>query len=130
MSGVLAALKIATEQRCGLTVAVAVADTWPLPEVPVAVAVFVTEAVIVIERGAVRIWFAPGASGPQLPTVKSSPGFPGVPASSFSVPDAVKKSPVFVTLYPKVTGVLVPAHTSAGEAAFWSEIVHLCPFTV
>src|SRR6266516_297514 len=98
MSGVLTALNRATEHRCGFTVAVAVAETWPLPEVPVAVAVFVIEAEMVSVFGAVRIWIDHGASGTQLPTVKSSPVFPGVPASSLSVPDAVKKSPVFVTL--------------------------------
>ena len=88
-------------QRCGVTVAIAVAVTASVPfgpVVPDAFAVFVSTPVVLIERVFDSDWLAPGASGPQLPTVKSSPVFPGVPASSTSVPEAAKKSPLFVTL--------------------------------
>ncbi len=84
--------------RWGVTVAVAVLVTVPVPSVPEAVAVFVSALAMLIVRLRVKDTLAPGASGPQLPTLKSSPVLPGVPASSTSVPEALKKSPVLVTV--------------------------------
>ncbi len=83
--------------RWGVTVAVAVLLTDAVPSVPEAVAVFVNALVMLMVRLALSDWLAPGASGPQLPTLKSSPMLPGVPLSSTRVPEAVKKSPVLVT---------------------------------
>ena len=84
--------------RCGRTVAVALALTGMVPLVPDATAVLVSGALMWIVRLADSDWLAPGASGPQPPTAKSSAGFAGVPLSSTIVPDAAKKSPLFVTV--------------------------------
>src|SRR5439155_26048208 len=72
----------------------------PGPVVPVAVAVLISGLEMVMLRRRENDWLAPGASGPQLPSVKSSPVFPGVPLSSTRVPAAAKKSPLLVTLKP------------------------------
>ena len=77
----------------------ACALTAARPLVPEAIARWVSEAIRLMVRLADSDWVAPGASGPQLPTVKSSAGFPGVPLSSTKVPAAVKKSPLLVTRY-------------------------------
>ncbi len=70
---------------CALTDAVP-----PGPVVPDAVAVLMSGLVTLTVRERENDWLAPGASGPKLPTRKSSPGLPGVPLSSISVPDAAK----------------------------------------
>ena len=93
-----ALLTRAISQRCGVTVADALLLTAAVPLVPDATAVLVSGTRMFSVRTADSDWLAPGASGPQLPTAKSSAGFPGVPLSSTSVPEAAKKSPVFVTL--------------------------------
>ena len=79
-----------------VTVAVAVAVTVALPELPRAVATFVVRAERL--RVAVHVVLVPGDTGPHEQTVKSSVVSTGVPLSSRSVPDALKKSPVFVIL--------------------------------
>ena len=70
--------------------AVACALTAEPPLVPDATAVFVSGVLMLSVRLADSGWLPPGANGPQLPTVKSSAGFPGVPLSSTSVPEAAK----------------------------------------
>src|SRR2546425_496273 len=92
MSGVLVRLM---PQLWPVTVAEAVALTVPVAEVPEAGARLVV--VRLMARVLVRVALAPGSSGPQAPTVRSSPGLVGVPLSSTSVPEAEKKSPALVT---------------------------------
>src|SRR3989442_58407 len=79
------------------TVAVAVAETFAVPDVPDAVATLVRDVVSV--KVCVQVVLPSGGSGPQSHTLTSSPVNPGVPLSSTSVPAAVKKSPVFVITY-------------------------------
>ena len=97
MSAGLALLARLMAQMWGVTVAVAVLLTVVLRSLPEAVAVLVSGAEMLSVRVRVSVWLWPGASGPQPPTVKSSPAFAGVPASSTSVPEALKKSPELVT---------------------------------
>ena len=80
----------AITQWCGVTVAEASALTGVPLLVPEATAVWTSGELMLIVRLADRVWLAPGASGPQLPTVKSSAAFAGVPLSSTSVPEAAK----------------------------------------
>ena len=80
----------AISQRCGVTVADALLLTAAVPLVPDATAVLVSGTRMFSVRTADSDWLAPGASGPQLPTAKSSAGLPGVPLSSTSVPEAGK----------------------------------------
>ena len=61
----------------------------PGPVVPVARAVLMSGLEVLTVRCWNSVWDAPGASGPHE-VVKSSPGLPGVPLSSTSVPEAAK----------------------------------------
>src|SRR6266545_6388233 len=85
-------------QVCGVTVALALLLTATPFEVPEAFAMLVSGAAMLIVRARVNDWLAPGASGPQLPSVKSSAVLLGVPLSSTSVPEAAKKLPALVTV--------------------------------
>src|SRR6266536_1532824 len=93
-----ALLTRAISQRWGVTVADALLLTAAVPLVPDATAVLVSGTRMLRVRIADSDWLAPGASGPQLPTAKSSAGSPGVPLSSTRDPEASKKSPELVTL--------------------------------
>src|SRR2546428_799866 len=66
-------------QVCGVTVAVVLLVTAPLPEVPEAMAVLVSALVRLRVALRVNDWLWPGASGPQLPSVTSSAVLLGVP---------------------------------------------------
>src|SRR5437867_1051114 len=81
-------------------------------------------------RTFVSVWLWPGVSGPQLPTVKSSPEMHGVPASSTREPEAVKKSPLLMTDYPSVTRVGLPVQMSGGLALLARSIWHRWGVTV
>src|SRR5437867_1682492 len=85
-------------QECGVAVAVALLLTAIPFEVPVALAVLVSAVVRLSVEVWVNVWLAPGASGPQLPSVKSSAGLLGVPLSSTRVPEAAKTLPALVTV--------------------------------
>src|SRR5436309_1196580 len=98
MSAGLALLTRLMAQAWGVTVAVAVLISEALAEVPEAVATLMSALVMLIVRLLVIVWLAPGASGPQLPTLKSSAVLIGVPLSSLRVSDAAKKPPVLVTV--------------------------------
>src|SRR5438093_166886 len=100
MSAGLGLLAKTGRQRCGVRVAVAVLLTGAVPLVPEAVTVLVMEAVVLSVEACPNVWLWPGASGPQVPTVKSSLRLVGVPLSSTRVPEAVKKSPLLMTEYP------------------------------
>src|SRR5437867_1303876 len=116
--------------RWGVTVAVAVLLTDAVPSVPEAVAVLVSAPAMLMVRLALSDWLWPGASGPQLPTLKSSPGLPGVPASSTNVPGAAKKSPVLRKMGRAASGEWVPVHTSVGLAGLARAMVQMCGVTV
>src|SRR6266567_1655240 len=118
ISGGKAALARSISQRCGVTVAAALLLTAAVPAVPVAVATLVSGAARLRVALCSSDWLCPGASGPQVPTVTSSDGSLGVPLSSTRVPEAAKKSPRLVTVYPYVTAELVLLHRSTGLALF------------
>src|SRR3989442_15854762 len=78
------------EQRCGLTVAVALALTGMVPLVPDATAVLVSGALMWIVRLADSDWLAPGASGPPLPKMETAPGRARGQISAATVPVETK----------------------------------------